>query len=660
MPRPPLFVADLWGRRGRAIMMGSTMAKPEATNRSVPARTALALLVLGVGVWLAAAGCGRSVLDLGEVPGDEGEGGGPFACILGSECADDDNDCTAPACVDGACSFLALPAGTPCDDGGGTVCNGDGACGTCTGDEQCSDGKLCIDGLCVPPYCVDGALSGDETDVDCGGSCPPCSIGQRCAEPEDCESLFCDKGADGAGGSGGGASFGVCAPCSEAGGCPSGHYCDPEPPNFCVPKKDDGEPCQAGIECVSSHCVDEVCCATPCDGECLACNRPGTEGDCQPLPDGSDPDDECDDDSCNGAGACRCGDGIVNGDEPCDTGVDTSFCDADCTVAECGDATLNLAAAEQCDDGMATPACDDDCTIPICGDGNVNNAAGEQCDDAGQTMTCNVDCTLTSCGDGVPNINAGEQCDDAGESLSCDDDCTFVECGDGKTNVTAGEACDDFGESATCNDDCSVAQCGDGKVNETAGEECDDMNADPSDGCDQCVDKCTVRYLRIVELHLGEGDWVRIYNPTPCTVNLLGVQLRFDDSSSFDLNSNLPDYDLASGDSVYVAEAPEPGDIDAVGNIWFFPDRAGAVMLIEGAYDPNDGSNIIDAAVFEGMEVPPVLPPPASFSPAPLSGITVATQQDESYIRVDFLGEQPTFLASDWTIGPVSRPSPGP
>ena len=27
------------------------------------------------------------------------------------------------------------------------------------------------------PACVDGERNGDETDVDCGGSCDPCGIG---------------------------------------------------------------------------------------------------------------------------------------------------------------------------------------------------------------------------------------------------------------------------------------------------------------------------------------------------------------------------------------------------------------------------------------------------------------------------------------------------
>ncbi len=42
-------------------------------------------------------------------------------------------------------------------------------------------------------HCGDGELSGDETDVDCGGSCVPCRVGQRCEVRTDCITLHCDQ-----------------------------------------------------------------------------------------------------------------------------------------------------------------------------------------------------------------------------------------------------------------------------------------------------------------------------------------------------------------------------------------------------------------------------------------------------------------------------------
>jgi hypothetical protein len=40
--------------------------------------------------------------------------------------------------------------------------------------------------------CDDGVANGDETDVDCGGSCGPCDDGRSCVEPADCTSNMCE------------------------------------------------------------------------------------------------------------------------------------------------------------------------------------------------------------------------------------------------------------------------------------------------------------------------------------------------------------------------------------------------------------------------------------------------------------------------------------
>jgi len=74
-----------------------------------------------------------------------------------------------------------------------------------------------------------------------------------------------------------------------------------------------------------------------------------------------------------------CGDAIVRCGEECDDGGESATCDIDCTLPQCGDATLNLTAGEQCDDGNRNPSdgCTNDCTV--CGDGVV--APPEECDD---------------------------------------------------------------------------------------------------------------------------------------------------------------------------------------------------------------------------------------------------------------------------------------
>ena len=72
-------------------------------------------------------------------------------------------------------------------------------------------------------------------------------------------------------------------------------------------KKADGEACVAGEECLSGHCVDDVCCGSACDAVCQACNLAGSEGSCANVASGADPDDDCAGGVCDGAGHCATG-----------------------------------------------------------------------------------------------------------------------------------------------------------------------------------------------------------------------------------------------------------------------------------------------------------------------------------------------------------------
>lgn len=53
-----------------------------------------------------------------------------------------------------------------------------------------------------------------------------------------------------------------------------------------------------------------------------------------------------------------------------------------------------------------------------CGNGTID--PGEDCDDGGESATCNADCTVASCGDGVVNATAGEACDTVSPTAACD------------------------------------------------------------------------------------------------------------------------------------------------------------------------------------------------------------------------------------------------
>jgi hypothetical protein len=75
-----------------------------------------------------------------------------------------------------------------------------GTCGTCALGHSCNagtdcDNGNCVDGTCTPLPCVNGVKDGEETDVDCGGgTCRKCAGGRHCVSAADCFSDMCDVG----------------------------------------------------------------------------------------------------------------------------------------------------------------------------------------------------------------------------------------------------------------------------------------------------------------------------------------------------------------------------------------------------------------------------------------------------------------------------------
>jgi len=62
--------------------------------------------------------------------------------------------------------------------------------------KQCLVGLECIsnycdEGFCINVSCEDEKLNGDETAIDCGGSCGPCASGAICERGGDCDSGIC-------------------------------------------------------------------------------------------------------------------------------------------------------------------------------------------------------------------------------------------------------------------------------------------------------------------------------------------------------------------------------------------------------------------------------------------------------------------------------------
>jgi hypothetical protein len=227
------------------------------------------------------------------------------------------------------------------DCGNGQGCEGDDDCQS----NDCGAGMTCED----PTSCEDGIVNGDETDVDCGGgSCPPCDDGEICEVASDCSSQVCDDGM-------------TCVSPTCTDGVINGDETDVDCGGDSCPPCENGEMCNEGPDCESGNCDGGTCTGPSCrDGKL---NGAETDvdcggGECPPCDDGEDclVNEDCDSQVCDPKlDVCltpSCTDGVQNGDET----------DIDCGGA-CG-ATCDP--GEGCIDGM-------DCLSFGCDGGTCND-----------------------------------------------------------------------------------------------------------------------------------------------------------------------------------------------------------------------------------------------------------------------------------------------
>ena len=141
-----------------------------------------------------AAGCGDGIIGPGE------------ACDDGNQIEEDTctNSCAPPNCGD---AKLQVIQGEECDDGNQietdaclTTCVaakcGDGL--VLAGTEECDDANLdetdTCTAACKTPTCSDEAKNGTESDLDCGGACMKCGLGNTCQANADCSQGLCIAG----------------------------------------------------------------------------------------------------------------------------------------------------------------------------------------------------------------------------------------------------------------------------------------------------------------------------------------------------------------------------------------------------------------------------------------------------------------------------------
>jgi hypothetical protein len=381
-----------------------------------------------------------------------------------------------------SCSFHGQLPVTGCDsgtkDGDETDVDCGGSCGPCADKKTCAEAadctsNVCAAGTCDPPTCADDAQNGTESDVNCGGaSCSPCSEGQRCGSATDCATGACVG------------ALCVTASCSDA--IKNAGESDVDCGGPCADRCKDGQACGGGSDCASGVCVASRCAPATCvDG---VKNGGELASDCGggcPCADGSpcEKATDCLSLKCTGGppGTCQppaCNDTVKNGTE-----TDTD-CGGGC--APCADGS-GCAAPADCASGVCLGGI---CKVPNCGDGAKNGSeTGVDCGgpclpcDDGKVCAAPADCTSGVCS-GAPktcqaplctdNVKNGSETDtDCGGS--CPNQCASAQ------GCTVPKDC----QSGVCSGTpkaCQAPACGDGVKN--GGE----TDVDCGGPCAKCQD----------------------------------------------------------------------------------------------------------------------------------------------------------------------------
>jgi hypothetical protein len=183
-----------------------------------------------------------------------------------------------------------------------------------------------------------------------------------------------------------------------------------------------GSACTSNGQCISTFCVDGVCCATACAGQCEACDLQGFVGQCSPVTSGQPHGTRT---PCAGAGTVCAGQCTSMSPTQCGSypGPDTM-----CASQSCTNGTKHLASG--CDQlGACAPQATRTC--PLGCDSSTNDCVGA-CTSDTQCSAANP--ALPYCDAGVctalkPNgrtCSAGSECNSGicADGYCCDGACT--------------------------------------------------------------------------------------------------------------------------------------------------------------------------------------------------------------------------------------------
>ena len=410
---------------------------------------------------------------------DAAGSGNCVACLLDSQCADDEI-CDATTCIPASGVSLGDP---------------------CAGNDQCKsslcavalDAPVCVkcknDGHCVATRFCDKS----EVPYTCE---PKGGHGDPCADEGECLSGFCGEGA--------------CVDCLGDADCGAKAYCANAEGQVCLPLIEAGDPCKKNSACESGDCTDlgagKVCVECVGDGDCPAASEHCEGGVC--LTKGGagvtcGADSQCLFPSCNASGLCdACG-----GDSDCAT---DAWCDASLDYTRClpkGDVGDACGASAECASGV--------CLLVI----------GE-CVECTSHDHCPSDewCSTAKCVPGAPN----------GESCLSDGDCQSGHCkkapgapfgfgvcneclADAHCDAGAHEVCKVTGDVGTCkvavdygapcwsDSDCWAGSCDDGHCSDD-GNPC---GADADCGSGHCNLVADVCQACVATADCPAGQWCK-------------------------------------------------------------------------------------------------------------------------------------------------------
>jgi hypothetical protein len=304
-------------------------------------------------------------------------------------------------------------------DGDETDVDCGGSCGVCPDGNTCLAGTDCSSHVCASGVCrtscSDNVKNGNEVDVDCGGSCAPCGNGRFCAAATDCLSQRCLNSA-------------CLAPTTCFNGVQDGSELGVDCDGVCDARCPDGTRCHVASDCASSSCIL---------GRCMTlCN--------DQVRNGAETDVDCGGGTC---GACAVGLRCLAG---------TDCASALCIAGKCAPAT--------CADGVR----DGDEASPDCGGASCARCAdGVHCSTAHDcaSSSCILGHCMSLCNDQVKNGAetdvdcGGGTCAACAVGLRClaGTDCASGTCLGGKcAPATCADGVKDGDESAV---DCGGASC---------------------------------------------------------------------------------------------------------------------------------------------------------------------------------------------------------